>query len=229
MGQVTETSKRQVPRVDLGVAVTAEVREMILSGEVRPGDRLVEADLASMFGTSRGPVRDALAELSRGGLVTMLSRRGAYVTLLGPDDIDELYTLRLALETLAVQRAVGRAQPTHITKLHDTLDQIAEAQAAGDSRQVAEADMRFHRTIVGLAGHRRLLTSWEVFADQTLLMMTELNRIRPEVQSRLGGHGELLAAFEAADSARAMSALAAHLNSARESVIERFSALSRSA
>lgn len=216
-------SDQRVDRVDLSVGVTAAIREMILSGEVRGGERLVETELADRFGTSRGPVRDALATLARTGLVTMASRRGAYVTLLDATDVEELYSLRLALEQVAVSRASKRATPADIALLRAALDQIADAQADGDSRQVVDADMRFHRGIIRLAGHRRLLEAWEAFADQTMLLMTALNHVAPEVQSLIGGHGELLAALEAGEGRAADIALSRHLSQAMESVVRQLS------
>ncbi len=212
---------RQLDRLDLGVAVTAALREMILSGELRPGERLVETDLARTFGTSRGPVRDALAELARVGLVSVVNRRGAFVASMSDTDIDELYSLRLALELLAVRRAAPTATDNDVASIDAALADLHAALDSGDPRSVADADMRFHRTIVAAAGHRRLLEAWEVFADQTALVMQELNVTRPDVQSNPGGHAEIAAAFAARDAERAAAALAAHLDAARESMLGR--------
>ena len=73
--------------VDLGHAVTAAIRELIMTGAVAPGDRLVETELSERFGTSRGPVRDAFKELEQSGLVVSVPRRGTFVATLTAADI----------------------------------------------------------------------------------------------------------------------------------------------
>lgn len=217
-----EDRAREVVRVDLSEAVTASIREMILRGELAPGERLVETALANAFRTSRGPVRDALAHLERTGLVTINPRRGTFVTKLTPADVDEVYTLRLALETLAVERAASRATAEDLRNMEAALGELTDALAAGDDRGVGEADMRFHRTIVAAAHHRRLAAAWEVFADQTLLLMQELSHARPEVQARTGAHGKILAALKKRDASKAVRIMSEHLQAARDGMLERF-------
>jgi DNA-binding GntR family transcriptional regulator len=212
----------RVVRVELGDAVTAALREMILAGELAAGTRLVETELAARFGTSRGPVRDALAELERSGLVRSEDRRGSYVCTVDVDDVDELYSLRLALEQLAVARAVPRCGVDDLAAMEAALAELASALVAGDVRAAAEADLRFHRTIVERAEHRRLADAWERLAGQVLFLMRELAAVSPTVLSDVGAHRELLDAFVAGDAPAAVAALTGHLEAARISVRQRF-------
>jgi DNA-binding GntR family transcriptional regulator len=209
--------------VVLSSAVAEALRELIFAGEFRPGDRLVEAQLADRFGTSRGPIRDAFADLTKLGLLTSIDRRGTFVASLSPDDVDEVYSLRSALESLALERAATSITPLDLEGLATHLANLADAQEANDPFAVGAADMAFHRTIVSLARHRRLLDSWERLADQTRLLMQELSVVEPSIQSRTGDHGLILAALTERDGARAKRALVDHLASSRRSMIERFS------
>jgi DNA-binding GntR family transcriptional regulator len=211
----------RVTRVDLGDVVTAKVREMILDGTAVPGERLVEATLAEAFGTSRGPVRDALARLELAGLVSINPRRGAFVTTLSSRDIDELYSLRSALEVLAVERATSRVTADDIDDMASALERLAQAMSTGDIREVGESDMHFHRRIVVCAGHQRLASAWEVFADQTLLLMQDLSQTRPDVQDSSTWHGKILDALSTRDTAKATELMRGHLAAARESMLVR--------
>ncbi len=214
---------RPLDRIELGDAVASRLRTLILGGEFAPGSRLVETELASRFGTSRGPVRDGLAELERTGLVRSVNRRGSFVIELTAADVDEVYSLRTALELLAVTRAIPVATTATIDRLSEAVNAMDVSLAVNDAPAVGAADMAFHRAIVEAAQHRRLLQSWEGLADQTELMMQELSSVRPELQSNHGHHSELIAAFAARDVDRAVAVLADHLDVSRTTMVEHFS------
>ena len=216
----TETAHRLVQPIDLGHAVTAAIRELIMTGAVDPGARLVEAELSERFGTSRGPVRDAFKELEQSGLVVSIPRRGTFVATLTAADIHEIYTLRLALEKLAVSTTAVRATNKDIAAMRAAVDRLTEAQRTGDRRAGAEADIAIHRLIVRTAGHERLTEAWERLADQTLLLMAELMDLLLDVQHAAGDHGTLVNAIADHDVAAAEAALTNHLLAASQAMID---------
>ncbi len=209
-----------VEHTDLGTAVTASLRSAIVSGEIPAGGRLVETDLAEQFGVSRGPIRDALAELQRSGLVELRARKGSFVRSLTATDVDEVYTLRTALESLAVRRAVEIGADT--STLQSLVSTLIEAHDRNDGFAIAEADMALHRAVVVAADHARLLEAWERLADQTLLMMTRLTALDPEIQGPTGSHSIIVDRIAASDADAAVMALADHLEVARRTVVERY-------
>lgn len=216
----TDADRNLVRPVDLGDAVTAAIRELIMTGAVAPGERLVETDLSARFGTSRGPVRDAFKELEKSGLVVSLPRRGTFVATMTASDVSEIYTLRLALERLAIQQTAAVATEADIATMREAIERLAVAQKAGDRRAGAEADIAIHRLIVRTAGHERLTQAWERLADQTLLLMAELVDLLLDVQHAAGDHDTLVNAIEANDAAAAEAALSDHLLAARAAMIE---------
>lgn len=221
---IVERVTLSVEHTDLGTAVTASLRAAIVSGELPAGGRLVETELAKQFGVSRGPIRDALAELQRSGLVELRARKGSFVRSLTADDVDEVYSLRIALESLAVRQAAARdsrQQPNH-ERLRSLLAQLATANDVGDSFGIGEADMALHRAIVENAGHSRLLDAWERLADQTLLMMTNLGTLGPETQGPAGVHSNIIEHIIEGDTDAAVTTLAEHLDSSRQVVLEHF-------
>lgn len=206
-------------RIALRQTVAWRLRELILSGRFSPGERLRETELAMLFGTSRGPVRDAIADLERSGLVRVHPRSGTFVTQLSARDVEEVYSLRLALEQLAVARAVDRAQDGDIAAMEQALDDLSAAMAAGDTRAVGEADMRFHRTIIAAADHQRLRDAWEGVADQTLLLMRRLPDVHPEIQSDVGQHRDVLDGIERRNRGHAVAAMSRHLLAASDAMV----------
>ncbi|HXG27104.1 MAG TPA: GntR family transcriptional regulator [Candidatus Binatia bacterium] len=152
-------------------AVSDRLRDDILDGRLAAGTRLVETELADRFGVSRGPIRDALRELSRTGLAVDVPRRGTFVSSLTERDLDEVYVIRRAIEESAVRLTIERADDAGITEMFRALD-AAEAAYAGDDLAAAwDADMAFHRSYCRLSGNGRLLALFENLASQTVLLM----------------------------------------------------------
>jgi len=214
--------------VDLGHAVTAAIRELIMTGAVAPGDRLVETELSERFGTSRGPPRDAFKELEQSGLVVSVPRRGTFVATLTAADIHEIYTLRLALEKLAIVTTATIATDHDIAAMRAAVERLTEAQRTSDRRAGAEADIAIHRLVVRTAGHERLTEAWERLADQTLLLMAELMDLLLDVQHAAGDHDALVNAIADHDVAGAEAALTDHLLAASQAMIDNASSTNES-
>lgn len=157
--------------------IADQLREEILSAQLPAGSRLLETELAERFGVSRGPIRDALTELAREGLVEDLPRRGTFVAALTETDLEEVYWLRRAIEEAAVRLAVARASDDEIAEMYVRLDEAERAYALGDLPVAWEADMAFHRSYCRMSDNGRLMTLFEDLAAQTVLRMrTALSR-----------------------------------------------------
>jgi DNA-binding GntR family transcriptional regulator len=152
-------------------AVADQLRDEILDGRLPAGSRLVETELAERFGVSRGPIRDALAELARSGLAVDLPRRGTFVPSLTEVDLAEVYEIRRAIEEAAVRLAIERGSDADIAVMYAALDETERTYAAGDLASAWEADMAFHRSYCRMSGNGRLLTLFDELASQTVLLM----------------------------------------------------------
>jgi len=152
-------------------SVADQIREEILDGRLPAGSRLVETELADRFGVSRGPVRDALAELARDGLAVDLPRRGTFVSSLTEADLAEVYVLRRAIEEAAIPLAVARATEADIAELFEILADVEAAYGRDDLAAAWETDMAFHRAYCRLSGNGRLLALFDHLASQTVLLM----------------------------------------------------------
>ena len=136
------------PRRD---AVREAIRALVIDGELRPGDRLVERQLADRLGVSRVPVREALQQLAREGFAEERPTRGMVVSRLSEDDIDALFQVRDALEGVVCQRAAA-ADDAALAHLDAVVRRTADALSRGDLRAAVESNAAFHEALVDLAG-----------------------------------------------------------------------------
>ncbi|NLE75786.1 MAG: GntR family transcriptional regulator [Chloroflexi bacterium] len=168
---VEEASLTELPHKSLREAAYVAIRSAITAGELKPGQRLVEKDLALRLGISRAPVREALRQLETEGLVEGQAHRGMYVTELSAQSMWEVYTLRACLEGLAVRLVARKPDPAVVLALERLLAQMNEAAAADDLQRLSELDMLFHQTICEAAQHRRLLEAWQGMYAQVRMLV----------------------------------------------------------
>jgi DNA-binding GntR family transcriptional regulator len=225
-GGSTVSSKPQTGSVrlpQLWEAVAERLRGAILSGELNAGTKLVETELAERFGTSRGPVREAIRELAREGLVAELPRRGTVVSTLSARDLTEVYAVREALEVGASRAVIARASDQQLAGLEDQLDAF---EAGSDYLEAAAHDLAFHRGIVALGGNQRMAGIYDQMLAQTMLLLRMAAESIPTLRSsmRPSAHRDVLAALLARDEAGARAAIEAHYRYAEERLFGAFEA-----
>jgi DNA-binding GntR family transcriptional regulator len=148
-------------RSTLVVKVANQIREAIKSGKLKPGEHIIEGDLAMDMGISRFPIREAIRYLEKEGLVTTTPYKGAHVTELTEKDLEEIYSLRIVIEELAIRTLIKHLDSEKVKKLESVV--TAMKQVAKNCRtieEVIDVDLSFHRTICELAENRRLLELW---------------------------------------------------------------------
>jgi DNA-binding GntR family transcriptional regulator len=197
--------------VDLAVA---SIRQMILSQQLQPGERLIEERLTEELGISRPPLREALRLLQQQGLVETLPRRGTRVMTLTDQDVYEILTLRSALERLAVELGVPVRDPALLRRCHEALERMERSAREEDRAGLVEHAYAFHASLVGLAGHKRLNAIYaSVQAQVTLCMIRNLETREHEYEdlvSHVARHRHLLDIVEAGDPDAVLAELAVH-------------------
>jgi DNA-binding GntR family transcriptional regulator len=192
----------------------AALRRLILSGEYRPGERLVEERLTERLGVSRPPLREAMRILQQEGLVVTFPRRGAVVTPLTAEDVHEIYTLRFALDRLAAELGVPVRDSALLVPLRTALEGMRQAAQRGDLERLLEENIAFHLAMCGLACHRRLLQAYRALALQLRLCMAMNLRLRERLYGNLdenvARHEVLLDLVERGDRDGLLRAIAAH-------------------
>lgn len=137
--------------------VADALRDAILDGKMAPGTRLIESAIAEQMGVSRGPVREALVELERQGLVVMEPHRGAVVRPMQPRDAWEVYTLRAELEALAIRQGREYWGDEEISALRQVLTRMEALRDEDGQAAAAKLDLEFHGLVCGVSRNRRLI------------------------------------------------------------------------
>lgn len=207
-----------IQREALGPRVAAELRVAIAAGEIAPGERLIEVDLAEQFGVSRGPVRDAFRILEVEGLVKS-QHPGVVVIGVDHDAINEIYSLRSAIEGLAVRLAVTRYDASKFDGIERIADTMQRAAENNDPAAFAQSDVAFHNEICVLSGHKRLTDVWR---QHEAIMMTLLRltiSLDQHLLNNSAKHRELLELIKAGDPAAAETELVNHLEGSRQRMV----------
>lgn len=164
IGVFSESESDRVTPVDSTLHAYRTVRAAILHGELAPGASFSQVQLAAQLGVSRTPLREALRLLQNEGLVQADYNRRVRVAPLSVEDLEQLYTMRIALEPLAVGMSVSRLTAPELASLDDALEEINRAGTARDLAAGREAHRRFHFTLFCHVGDRLRLeveSLWE--------------------------------------------------------------------
>lgn len=200
----------------LSEEVVVRLREAIINGRIAAGDRLREESLAASMSVSRGPVREALQRLEREGLVIVHPNRGATVARLSREDVDEVHSLRLALERLAVVEAIRHATGENLATMAAIIDEMIVSSAVDISGQLAaELDTRFHQALVEASGHRRLIRSWHDLQPQIHIFLLSRTVANADFREHLvNSHTNILNAIRDRDESRAIAVIEDHIRGA---------------
>jgi DNA-binding GntR family transcriptional regulator len=156
--------------------VAGRLRTAIVHSHFAPGERLREEALAKILGVSRGPVRVALSQLEHEGLVVIQRNRGTFVARLTREDAEEVYSLRLVVERLAVERAIQRGTPEQFAAMQQVVDTMETYSARGITEQeAAELDVQFHELLYRASAHRRLHECWIAMRRQIHILLLSRN------------------------------------------------------
>ena len=192
----------------------AGIREAIASGELKPGEQIVEAAIAAKIGVSRSPVREALRQLEQQGLVESVPNRGTFVAALDEGDVEEIVLLRGALEGLAARLAADRMGRRDVRALEDVVARMERHSGPGAREESAfiEADAEFHSALVRFSGHRRLQRMWAELDPFIWLLTVDAEGIRrgdrPAVAAE---HRQLLNPLGSGDPEAAQRAVWRHI------------------
>lgn len=213
------TSKRS-----LADDIIDHLREAIYRGHLAPNERLREEVLASALGLSRGPVREALAQLEREGLVIREPHRGATVARLSIDDLNEVHSLRLALEQLAVVEAIRKGDDKYLDEMQAVINEMGSCLERGITTQEgASLDIRFHEIIVQASNHKRLYNMWSMLHPQIHIFLLSRNVVDEDFRDFIvPDHQELLDVMRTGDEEQAVEHLQAHLKGAYERILRSY-------
>jgi DNA-binding GntR family transcriptional regulator len=199
--------------------IADQLREQIIQGTFRPGQQIKESILAAQLRTSRAPVREAVQRLCQEGILISRRNRGVFVPELSIQEINEIYAVRQAVESLVVDVLLDGSQ----LRLQDTcgalkavVDDMVKQVTASDWQEMAKLDMQFHAALVAGTGNRRLMRIYETLAAESRICMLslEVSYTRPEVLVQ--EHQNILDLLQAGDRKGLRHAVKHHLQNAVE-------------
>jgi phosphonate utilization transcriptional regulator len=164
-----QTVLQLVQSNSLPALVQVEIEQLILRGELAVGQRINESELAVRFGTSRGPIREALRALEESRLVRSEKNRGVFVREISVAEADEIYDVREALDQLIGQRVAERATAEQLRRLETVLAEMDAATAVQDIKSYHTLNLKFHDMLVDFAGNSRLTESYRLLTRGLLL------------------------------------------------------------
>jgi DNA-binding GntR family transcriptional regulator len=151
--EATEPVFGQIETVSLTERVISVLKDAFFTGKLKPGDPIIERQLAREMNVGTPVVREALISLKHEGYVRRVNNKGSYVTQFSAQEVRELYTLRIELETLALQWARSRVTPADLDELTTLVDRLVEAGNQGDRAEFLRRDFEFHRRYWKLSGN----------------------------------------------------------------------------
>ena len=191
--------------------IAGSIREAIARGRISPAARLLEASLAREMGTSRAPVREALSQLEREGLVIKEPNRGARVVELTEETVREVASLRGLLEGFAASLAATRLTAEQFTALGAMVQGMERAVQTAEYAQLVELDYQFHDFICRASGHRTLYETWSAISGKVRLYLSTTNLMYRDLKAVARGHGEILAVLRTRNPVRANRVIQEHL------------------
>lgn len=195
------------------------LREKILKGVLKPGERLMEIHLADQLGVSRTPIREAIRMLELEGLVKMVPRKGAQVAKISREDLQDVLEVRKALDTLAVKLACERITEEEIVRLKEAEDAFEKVLASEDATEIAEADVAFHDVIQAASKNKRLKNMISNLAERIFRYRFEYIKQQSDGgKTLMMEHRTIIRCIEENDVEAAIRAIELHIDNQESSI-----------
>ena len=196
------------------------LRQAILKGELKPGERLMEIALAEKLGVSRTPIREAMRKLELEGLVVMIPRRGAQVANITEKDLNDVLEVRIALENVAIEKACTRMSEEDMGRLWLAAKEFERTMAEGNLVRLAEADVEFHEIIYRASDNKRLNQVLNNLREQIYRYRVEYLKEEETRNVLVKEHEELTKAIRQRDVKKAQEISFRHIENQRRAIIQ---------
>jgi DNA-binding GntR family transcriptional regulator len=218
----------QIQRIEqrtLKENVTDVLRTSIIAGELAPGTEINQVGIANQLGVSRGPVREALSQLEQEGLVHSIPYKGVFVTSLTRRYVEELYSVRMALEMLAVERAIERITEKDLAELNRVVQEMRIAAKAGDLQRLLQVDLEFHEHLVVVADHELLYKLWRQVEFGVLRCLRTRHQIYTFLDEVVGSHPTIVMALTDRNKEWAIEIMREHIRESEDHILANWPSL----
>jgi DNA-binding GntR family transcriptional regulator len=189
-------------------AAAQVLREAIIAGELKGGDRILEAQWSTRLGIGQPTLREAMRELEHQGLLRRTTQRGTFVTVLSPDDYRQILEVRIPLEAMAISRAANRMTPKLEKELSDIVKAMESTEQGSDVKRFHDCDVMFHRAVWKASDNRYLeelleTITFRLFVFSIVGRWPESPDFEPERHAAVEQHQEILEGLLSGDPERA--------------------------
>lgn len=195
------------------------LRQAILTGELKPGERLMEIHLAKKLGVSRTPIREAIRKLELEGLVTMIPRRGAEVAQITEKSMNDVLEVRRALDVLCVELACDRITEEELEQLKAACEAFEAAVKTKDAKKIAHADVALHDIIVCATGNQRLIQLVNNLSEQMYRYRFEYIKDSSQHETLVKEHRVIYQSIAGKDKKTAAAAAKTHIDNQKKAII----------
>ena len=195
------------------------LREAILKGELKPGERLMELQLAAKLGVSRTPIREAIRMLEQEGLAVTIPRKGAEVARMTEKDMEDVLQIRDALDELAASIACEQISEEELAELRHTMHEFEESTKTGDVKRIAEADVRFHDIIYHATRNVKLENMLNNLREQMYRYRLEYVKDEANYKRLIAEHRVIYEAIRDRDRQTGAEAIKNHIDNQEKAVI----------
>lgn len=195
------------------------LRKAILTGELKPGERLMEIHLANRLGVSRTPIREAIRKLELEGLVIMIPRRGAEVAQITEKNLKDVLEVRRALDALCVELACDRISAEELEQLKKACEEFECATQTQDATIIAKADVELHDIIVHATGNQRLIQLLNNLSEQMYRYRFEYIKEEDRHDNLVDEHRMIYESIAKRDKKSAAQAAKLHIDNQEKSII----------
>jgi DNA-binding GntR family transcriptional regulator len=203
----------------LSSVIYRQLEEMILAGKIKPGERINESQLATALQVSRAPIREACRQLEKHGMVEVFANRGTFVRSIQPEEVEELYGIRAALEALAGEQAAKRVTPKACKELKTHFAAMERFVKQGSVVDYYEANADFHLAIIRISGNKSLAGIYDSICKQVHLFRKTSLSLPGRLGISLGQHKEILAALISGDGNQAGTLIKHHVLDAGRALV----------
>ena len=210
---MSEFTFKQQANTSLREKVTNDLREAILNGHLAPGSRVKEMEVAEQMGISRGPIREAIRQLEREGLLISYPYKETVVADLNADEVQHiLIPIRFHIEWFVVRRYLASMDEAFFIAMQGIVNRMGEAARSGRNGELVDLDLQFHQTILELAEERTVFLTWQSIVNQIRLHFAK-NLPYFQLDHYERDHQELLDALRTKDLNTIQAAITRHLGS----------------
>lgn len=206
------------------VGLAEQVRDYLLegltSGRLKPGDRINEAELARMLGISRNPIREAISGLAQRGFLVAAPRRGHFMRVFTPGDVDDVFSFRICVEAFALRQAMPRMTGRDVDGFVGLVERMIEAARSGRLSELRRADMALHRRICELSGNRQTVRAHEGIDTEVQMLVAFVDLDQETPMAAALSHRPIVEAIASGDVERAVDAIERHSRQTWARVLE---------